>query len=85
MNEYQESGWRILLLSPIALTFLVSCGQVQKAKILDTTLPSPAQPSQAVLGKGYNTKHGNGAKACQVKTKIFSKRVRHIRAPNFSI
>ena len=34
---------------------------------------------------GWYINHGNGAKACQVKTKIFSKRVRHIRAPNFSI
>lgn len=45
---------RVLLLFPL----FASCGQAENtdSRILDTTLPSPAQPSQAVLGKGYNTK-----------------------------
>ncbi len=53
---------QIILLLPL----IASCGKVgdSTAKVLDTTLPSPAQPSQAVLGKGYNTKEERFAGDC---------------------
>lgn len=53
---------QIILLLPL----IASCGKVgdPTAKVLDTTLPSPAQPSQAVLGKGYNTKEERFAGDC---------------------
>lgn len=64
MNDLQRcrlSGFSLvslISLLTVSGSLLSSCGRATRhdARLMDTTLPSPAQPSQAVLGKGYNTK-----------------------------
>jgi hypothetical protein len=58
----------------IAAAGVLSCGRFkeEKSDLFDATLPSPAQQSQAVLGKGYNTKEERFAGDCVTGTTEFA-------------
>jgi hypothetical protein len=64
---------RILTALPV-IVGQTSCGLPKEklSEILDATLPSPAQQSQAVLGKGYNTKEERFAGDCVNGTTEFA-------------
>lgn len=71
----------ILNLIPLSVIFFIACGipDLPTSRLYDTTLPSAAQSSQAVLGKGYDKKQERFAGDCVTGT------LEYVGAPEASI
>ncbi|MGK5086622.1 leucine-rich repeat domain-containing protein [Bdellovibrionota bacterium FG-2] len=71
--KHYKTETRLILLSAVACV-LLACGKatgpvganMQATVSADTYLPAPAQKSQAVLGKGYNTKEERFVGECAI-------------------
>lgn len=74
MNLQMTTKFSRALIPVIAASGALSCGpfKEEKSEFYDATLPSPAQQSQAVLGKGYNTKEERFAGDCATGTIEFA-------------